>query len=125
MRLRALVLAILVYCASAEMEIVSTIVIAPSTQSGPFLEGHDVYAINPHSYRPNEFFANDFVFEGLVAWDPDSAGADGKKGTSDDGVVPSLASSWTITTTGEGSMKIVFQLEENVKFHVGPHLFVH
>ena len=111
--MRPLLLTILVCYASAQ----STIVIAPSTQSGPFLEGHDVYAINPHSYRPNEFFANDFVFEGLVAWDPDSAGADGQKGTSDDGVVPSLASSWSITNTDDG-MKITFTLKENVKFHV-------
>ena len=121
MRVRALLLTIFVWYASAETSIESTIVIAPSTQSGPFLEGNDVYMINPHSYRPNEFFANDFVFEGLVAWDPDSAGADGKMGTSDDGVVPSLASSWTINKVDGGGMKIVFQLEENVKFHVCPH----
>ena len=24
---------------------------------------------SPHDYRPNEFVTNDFIFEGLVAWD--------------------------------------------------------
>ena len=97
----------------------SKIVIAPSTQAGPFLIGYDVGPMNPHSYRPNEFFANDFVFEGLVAWDSNSSGVDGTMGTADDGVVPSLASSWTIAhDSGTGKMTIKFTLQTGVKFHV-------
>jgi len=97
------------------------IVIAPSTQSGPFLEGHDVGPMNPHSYRPNEFFANDLVFEGLVAWDPDTPkpGIDGIRGTPDDSVVASLASSWKIESMDDGKMKITFQLTPDVTFHDG------
>lgn len=34
-------------------------------QTGLFV---DVVPLNPHGYRPNEFFANDWVYEGLVKW---------------------------------------------------------
>ena len=76
MRLERLLLAVLI-CRHATVAMAAaktTLVIAPSTQSGGFLHGHDVGPMNPHSYRPNEFFANDFIFEGLVAPDPDSSG---------------------------------------------------
>lgn len=37
--------------------------IAPSAQTGLLV---DIGGLSPHSYRPNEFFANDWVYEGLV-----------------------------------------------------------
>ena len=57
--------------------------------------------MNPHTYRPNEFFANDFVYEGLVRY----VGGN---------VVPSLAASWT---TGPSSY--TFTLRRGVTFHDG------
>ena len=112
MRLERLLLAVLI-CRHATVAMAAaktTLVIAPSTQSGGFLHGHDVGPMNPHSYRPNEFFANDFIFEGLVAPDPDSSG----------GVASSLASDWSIQTMDKGKMKITFKLRKGVKFHVCP-----
>ena len=38
---------------------------APGAQSGLF---NTVGRLDPHSYRPNEFFANNWVYEGLVAY---------------------------------------------------------
>ena len=61
---------------------------------------------------------NDFIFEGLVAWDPTSKGADGVAGTSDDGVVGKLAESWTVADVA-GKMEIAFSLKPNVAFHDG------
>jgi ABC-type transport system substrate-binding protein len=116
MGLRELLLILLVCYATAQEK--TRLVIAPTTQSGGFLHGHDVGPMNPHSYRPNEFFANDFVFEGLVAWNSSSLGVDAKKGTLDDGVVPALAASWTTTATDSG-MEITFKLTPDVTFHDG------
>ena len=96
----------------------STLSLVPSTQTGFFKRGSDVGPMNPHSYRPNEFVTNDFIFEGLVAWDPTSNGADGVAGTSDDGVVGKLAESWTVADVA-GKMEITFALKPNVAFHDG------
>ena len=49
-----------------------------AAQTGLF---SDVGCMNPHTYRPNEFFANDMVYEGLVSYQ------DGK-------IVPALAEKW-------------------------------
>lgn len=38
----------------------STLVISPTAQTGAFV---DVGDLNPHSYRTNEIFANDWVYE--------------------------------------------------------------
>ena len=72
--------------------------------------------MNPHSYRPNEFVTNEFVFEPLVEWDPYWPGADGKLGTEDDGVKPALAESWT---TSMDPYSITFKIKQAVTFHDG------
>jgi ABC-type transport system substrate-binding protein len=41
----------------------STVTISPGAQTGMF---QSVGPMNPHAYRPNEFFANNWVYEGLV-----------------------------------------------------------
>ena len=102
----------------------STLTIAPSMQVGFFQNGDDIGPVNPHHYRPNEFVVHDMIYEGLVAWDADSPGADGTMGTSDDFVVPSLASSWTTTEAAHLAdpavpYSITFALQPNVVFHDG------
>ena len=67
----------------------------------------DVGPMNPHGYRPNEFWANDWIYEGLVKY-----GANGA-------VLLSLAQSWSITSTSSGQMLITFQLQPNVSFSDG------
>jgi len=104
--------------ASAQAAAKSQLVLLPSTQRTYFQIGADVGPMNPHSYRPNEFVTNDFVFEGLVAWDSTSKGVDGVAGTSDDFVVGALAESWTIADVG-GKMEIAFKLKSGVTFHDG------
>jgi len=81
-----------------------TVTVAPGAQSGLF---NTVGRLDPHTYRPNEFFANNWVYEGLVAY-----GADGK-------VEPALATSWTTATTADGGEEFRFTLREGVTFHDG------
>merc|ERR1719316_2216836 len=76
-----------------------TVTIAPGAQTGLF---KSVGPMNPHAYRPNEFFSNNWVYEGLVSYGPDGA------------ILPALAESWTETADG---MK--FKLRTGVKFHDG------
>jgi nickel transport system substrate-binding protein len=103
------------------------LIISPPTQTGYFRIGRDIGNMNPHVYSPNEFVTIDFVFEGLVAWDPTSSGRDGINGTEDDGVVGALAKSWTSNvdpydTNGIPSnepFKITFKLRTDVIFHDG------
>jgi len=83
----------------------STVTIAPGAQTGLF---QSVGRLDPHTYRPNEFFANNWVYEGLVAY--------GEGGQ----VLPALATSWTITDNEyEPGEQYVFTLREGVKFHDG------
>ncbi len=81
----------------------STVTIAPGAQTGRF---KTVGRLDPHTYRPNEFFANNWVYEGLVKY-----GAYGQ-------VLPSLAKNWTIAENGAGQ-RYTFQLRPNVQFHDG------
>ena len=84
-----------------------TVTIAPGAQTGRF---KTVGPLEAHTYRPNEFFASNWVYEGLVAY------------SSTDGVIPALAQSWTITDlTGAdaGKQQITFTLRSGVKFHDG------
>ena len=81
----------------------STVTIAPGGQTGIF---SSVGRLDPHTYRPNEFFASNWVYEGLVSY-----GSDGQ-------VLPSLAESWTVTEKGAGN-RYTFQLRPNVSFHDG------
>jgi len=76
-----------------------TVTIAPGAQTGLF---RSVGRLDPHSYRPNEFFSNNWVYEGLTSYGPDGA------------ILPALAESWTETADG-----ITFQLRAGVKFHDG------
>ncbi|EGB10980.1 hypothetical protein AURANDRAFT_8505, partial [Aureococcus anophagefferens] len=63
--------------------------------------------LDPHSYRPNEFFANNWVYEGLVAY-----GANGN-------IEASLATAWTSEETSSGGETWRFTLREGVTFHDG------
>ena len=57
------------------------VTVSPGSSGGLF---DSVGRLDPHSYRPNEFWANNWVYEGLV-----------KFGVN--GVEPALASSWSIS----------------------------
>eukprot|EP00540_Astrosyne_radiata_P020106 CAMPEP_0116844762 /NCGR_PEP_ID=MMETSP0418-20121206/12882_1 /TAXON_ID=1158023 /ORGANISM="Astrosyne radiata, Strain 13vi08-1A" /LENGTH=570 /DNA_ID=CAMNT_0004475779 /DNA_START=875 /DNA_END=2588 /DNA_ORIENTATION=- len=77
--------------------------IAPGGTGGLF---KSVGPLNPHQYSPNEIFASDWVYEGLVSY-----GQDGE-------IVPSLATSWTTETISTGQ-RVTFELRPDVKFHDG------
>ena len=102
-----------------------TLVITAGTQTGFFQTGTDIGSMNPHDYRPNEFVTNDFIFEGLVAWDGNhTEGADGVSGTDDDFVKPSLALSWStnyaaVVASPSTAYEITFSLRTGVTFHDG------
>jgi ABC-type transport system substrate-binding protein len=78
--------------------------LSPGAQTGLFT---GVGRLDPHSYRPNEFFANNWVYEGLVEYGPDGA------------ILPSLALSWSVTDITGGKQKYAFNLRQGVKFHDG------
>jgi nickel transport system substrate-binding protein len=79
--------------------------IAPASQTGLFKGVGDM---NPHMYRPNEFFANNWVYEGLVSY-----GTNGQ-------ILPALATNWTIVNgTNNTGQVITFTLRRNVTFHDG------
>ena len=80
-----------------------TVTVAPGAQAGLF---SSVGRLDPHSYRPNEFFANNWVYEGLVTY-----GAGGA-------AVPSLATGWTETNSADG-VTYRFTLRTGVTFHDG------
>lgn len=79
-----------------------TVKVAPGAQTGLF---KTVGRLDPHSYRPNEFFANNWVYEGLVSY-----GANGA-------MKPALASSWKISVDDKDVETVEFTLRQNVKFH--------
>eukprot|EP00933_Yihiella_yeosuensis_P026963 TRINITY_DN20915_c0_g1_i1.p1 TRINITY_DN20915_c0_g1~~TRINITY_DN20915_c0_g1_i1.p1 ORF type:complete len:611 (-),score=116.45 TRINITY_DN20915_c0_g1_i1:192-1862(-) len=81
-----------------------TITVAPGAQTGLF---NTVGRMDPHTYRPNEFFANNWVYEGLLSY-----GADGV-------IEPSLAKSWTVADLPNGGQEYTFKLRANVVFHDG------
>lgn len=83
------------------------IVVAPKSQTGLF---KTVGRLDAHTYRPNEFWASNMVYEGLV-----KTGANGA-------VEPSLATSWTITdipNSPTGDQLYTFTLRPGVTFHDG------
>ena len=81
-----------------------TITVAPGAQTGLF---KSVGPVDAHGYRPNEFFANNWVYEGLTKY-----GANGV-------VQPALAASWTIQDLSNGDQTYTFKLRQGVKFHDG------
>lgn len=81
-----------------------TITVAPGGQTGLFV---GVGRLDPHTYRPNEFFASNWVYEGLVEYGPNGS------------ILPSLAASWTVAGNAEGGQVYTFTLRQNVTFHDG------
>jgi len=79
-----------------------TITVAPGAQTGLFTS---IGRLDPHTYRPNEFFANNWVYESLVSY-----GADGV-------IEPALAQSWSVADVSGGGQEYTFQLRQGVKFH--------
>ena len=82
----------------------STVTISPGARAGLF---QTVGTMNAHVYGPNEFFSNNWVYEGLVAF-----GAEGR-------VVPALATSWTVAPNSLGGDDYTFILRKDVTFHDG------
>lgn len=67
-----------------------------------------VGTLNPHLYHPNEIFASNWIYEGLVRY--------GRGGS----LEPALAVSWTTPVpTSTGGQRVVFTLRDGVKFHDG------
>lgn len=64
----------------------------------------DVGPLNPHLYRPNQMFAQDFIYESLVEY---GEGGD---------IIPHLAESWDISPDGK---VYTFNLRQDVKFSDG------
>mmetsp|Transcript_45546 Transcript_45546/g.142653 ORF Transcript_45546/g.142653 Transcript_45546/m.142653 type:complete len:651 (-) Transcript_45546:121-2073(-) len=79
------------------------ITLVPAGQGGLF---NGVGRMDPHSYRPNEFYPVQWVYEGLVKYGPDGA------------ILPALATSWDVEAAGDGQ-KYTFHLREGVTFHDG------
>jgi ABC-type transport system substrate-binding protein len=78
------------------------ITVAAGGQTGLF---SSVGRLDPHTYRPNEFFSNNWVYEGLVSY-----GAGGV-------IEPCLATSWTAKDLTSGGQEYTFTLRQGVKFH--------
>mmetsp|Transcript_77512 Transcript_77512/g.250795 ORF Transcript_77512/g.250795 Transcript_77512/m.250795 type:complete len:626 (-) Transcript_77512:457-2334(-) len=82
----------------------TTVTVAPGAQTGLF---KTTGPMDPHSYRPNEFFISNWIYEGLVFWGQGSFPE------------PMLATSWTVTDTSDGGQEYKFILRQTVKFHDG------
>jgi ABC-type transport system substrate-binding protein len=82
----------------------TTVTIAPGARTGLF---QTVGTLNAHVYGPNEFFSNNWIYEGLVSY-----GADGV-------ILPSLAIDWNVKSNDIGGDTYTFQLRPNVTFHDG------
>jgi ABC-type transport system substrate-binding protein len=82
----------------------TTIKIAPGARTGLF---KTVGGMDAHTYGPNEFFSNNWVYEGLVAY--------GQGGQ----ILPSLAESWSVEPNDIGGNTYTFNLRSSVTFHDG------
>jgi len=80
-----------------------TVALTAGSATGTF---QTVGNLNPHTYRPNEFWVNNLVYDGLVEYGPGGV------------ILPALATSWTLEEVGAG-MKATFTLRTGVKFHDG------
>jgi len=83
---------------------IKNVTVAPGAQGGLF---ESVGQLDPHTYRPNEFFANNWVYEGLLSYGPEGA------------IEPALATSWTIEKKSTEGEVVRFALREGVTFHDG------
>jgi len=79
------------------------VTVAPGAQTGLFVT---TGPMDPHSYRPNELFISNWIYEGLVYY-----GNDGS-------IEPMLATSWVVTNSADGQ-EYKFSLRQNVAFHDG------
>jgi ABC-type transport system substrate-binding protein len=82
----------------------TSVTVAPGAQTGLF---KTTGPMDPHSYRPNEFFISNWIYEGLVYY--------GQGGV----IEPMLATAWIVTDTSDGGQEYKFTLRQNVKFHDG------
>jgi len=82
----------------------TTITVAPGAQTGLFVNSG---MMDPHSYRPNEFFISNWIYEGLVYYGENNV------------IMPALATSWTASDVAGGGKKYRFTLRSGVKFHDG------
>ena len=82
--------------------------VAPGAQTGLFSNETGVGRLDPHTYRPNEFFSSNWVYDGLVEYGPGGT------------ILPALAESWTVANDGDGEgQEYTFKLRGNVTFHDG------
>ena len=79
------------------------ITVSPGAQTGLFTS---IGRGDPHSYRPNEFFFSNWVYDGLVEYGPDGE------------ILPALATSWSVEAVGEGE-EYTFDLRQGVTFSDG------
>jgi len=85
-----------------------TVTVAPGAQTGLFSNETGVGRLDPHTYRPNEFFASNWVYDGLVEYGPGGT------------ILPALAESWTVSESEDGNgQKYAFTLRPGVTFHDG------
>ena len=85
-----------------------TVTVAPGAQTGLFSSETGVGRLDAHSYRPNEFFANNWIYDGLVEYGPGGT------------LIPALATSWVVFDRPDQEGKeYYFTLRENVTFHDG------
>jgi ABC-type transport system substrate-binding protein len=82
----------------------TSVKVSPGAQTGLFSK---TGPMDPHSYRPNEFFISNWIYEGLVSYGHDGV------------ILPQLAKSWTINTLTSGQVEYKFTLRSGVKFHDG------
>ena len=79
------------------------ITVAPGSQGGLFT---GIGRGDPHTYRPNEFFFSNWIYEGLLEY-----GEDGE-------LLPALAKNWSVAADGDGEI-YSFTLRPDVTFHDG------
>lgn len=78
--------------------------VSPGAQTGLF---QSVGPMEPHGYRPNEFFSNNWLYESLVSYGPNG------------NIEPALASSWSSSVNDDGSETFRFAIRQGVTFHDG------
>ena len=85
----------------------ATVTVAPGAQTGLFSSETGVGRLDPHTYRPNEFFASNWIYDGLVEYGPGGT------------IIPALAESWKVEDWPENGQLYTFNLRDGVTFHDG------